>query len=261
MRHDPGVALLCGESQLLDVLDAVHAGEARHDQAQRAAVGQWNGLAIHLPGQQRVLHGGGGHRALDHDGLGIEAIGQLLAAGAGHVDATVHDATQCIDHRAHRHAAPDHAAGRAHGPAGAAGLAREEAPAVARALQHHGHRLQAHGLELAHCHFAGIFHAANIDFPGVAVGDDGSIGCGQVVAQVQLVAGGDDAGAKGAAFGLQRVAAVHDDAVRVLPAQVGGQGLGGGGLRQRARTPAGQAGSGQGGSAACEQAATGQGCG
>ena len=223
VRHDAGVALGVGKGQALDVLDVVDAGVARHDEAKRAAMGQGDGGAVHFPGEHGVGQRSGGHRALDDDGFGVHALGQLFTAGAGHEGQRAIEAAQGLDHGAHGHAAPHHTAGSAHGPGCAAGLGGEKAPAVARALQHRHHGFKAHGFEFAHGELAGVFDAFQADLPGVAVGHDGRIGCGQIVADVELLGRGDDAGAKGAAPGLQRAAAVHDDAGRVFPVDVSRQ--------------------------------------
>ena len=213
-------AFLDGKGQLLDVLDVVHAGVAGHDQAQRAAMGQRHGLAVHLPGQQRVLHGRKGHGALHQHTLGIEACGQHLSARSRHVDHAVGHSAQGLDHIAHGHTAPDHATSSTHRPLRTAGLGGEEGATVARALQHHGHGLQTHGLEFTHAQLSGLFHTIDLHRPCIAIGHDGLGRRGQVVAHIELVGGRDHAGAKRAALGLDGGGAVHDHGIGILEAGI-----------------------------------------
>ena len=56
----------------------------------------------------------------------VDAFRQLLAASTCHKAHVGADAAQRLDHRAHRHAAPDHAASRVHCPGCTAGLDGKE---------------------------------------------------------------------------------------------------------------------------------------
>ena len=262
VRHDAGLRLRAGEGHALDVLDVVHALVAGHHQPQRAAMRQRQRLAIHLPGQQRIIHRLHGHRALHQHRQRVHPLGQLLAARAGQVGRAVGQPAQGRHHVAQRHATPDHAARGAYRPGGAAGLAGEKAPAVARALQHGGHGLHAQRLELGQGQAARAFDPFDGHRPRVAVVQDGRVGRGQVVAHVQLVGRRDDAGAKRGAPRFQGAAAVHDQRIRRLPPCIGGQrlGCGGGGLLgARTARPSGQAQRAQGGSTSGQHVAARQG--
>ena len=218
--HDLGLRFGRREGDALDVLDVVDAVVAGDDQAQRAAVGERERRAIHLPGQQRVVHRLQRDRALDHDRERVDVVGKLLAAGAGEVEHAGRDAAERLDDVAHRNAAPDHAAGGADGPRRAARLAREVAAPVARALQHRRDGLDADRLQLGDRQRARIANALDRDLPGVAVGDDRRVGRGQVVADVEMLGRRDAARAERAALGLDRRRAVDDDRVRILPGDV-----------------------------------------
>src|SRR5699024_10480185 len=92
-----GRAFLRGERHALDVLDVVAAVIARHDDPQRAAMHQWNRLAIHFPGQQDIIQGlVNGYGALDLDLVGIEPFRQDLAARAGQILHAVGWAAKCF---------------------------------------------------------------------------------------------------------------------------------------------------------------------
>lgn len=83
-----------------------------------------------------------------------------------------------------------------------AGFAGGKTAAIARTLHHHGHRFQAHGFEFSHGQFARTLDAFRRDLPGVTVGNDGGIGRGQFIPNVELVGARDPTGAKRTAFGL-----------------------------------------------------------
>nr|WP_281258147.1 hypothetical protein [Zobellella taiwanensis] len=112
-------------------------------------MGQGQGFVVHFPGQQRLLQSRQGHGAFHHDRLGIQAIGQGFAAGAGDVVHALHHAAQFTHQFAQRHTGPGHATGGTGFPLGAAGAMGEKFTAVAGTLQHADHGFHSQGLELA----------------------------------------------------------------------------------------------------------------
>ncbi|MNZ72049.1 hypothetical protein D3C78_904190 [compost metagenome] len=216
--------------------------------------GEW--LAVHLPGQQGLVQGAQRHRALDDQGLRIEAGRQGFATGGGDEALALGNPAKRFYDCLERHPAPEHAAGGADRPGRAAGAVGEERAAVARALQHAGHGCHAEGSKLGQGQAAWLLDALEGNRPPLAVGEDGRIGGRQVVAHEQPVAGGDHAGADGIAVGFQRVGAVHDQRLGSLPLHVVRQGHGFLGLHPPRQ--AGQADGGDGGGRSRQQVAAAQ---
>lgn len=211
--------LLCGERQALHELDLVAAEVARHDEAQRPAVGERDRFTVHLPGQQAVVERlVDGNGALDDDLIAFEAGGDGLAACGGQVAHAFDEAAEVLDDRAKGHAAPHHAAGGAHAPARAARAVLVVLTPVARALQHRGDGGEAEALEYVDANFAGALHAFDARCPAVAVGDELGRRQGEVLANEQDAAGGEHAGAEllASCFECERVVAVFDEVGRVF---------------------------------------------
>ena len=239
--HDARLRLCRRERQPLHILDVVHALVTRHHQAQRPAMRQRQGLAVHFPGQDGIVQRLQGHRALDKNGQRVHTFGQLFTTGSGDIRHAVHQPTQGGHHVAQRHTAPHHTTGGTHRPRRTAGLAGEEPPTIARALQHRGDGVDAQRLELGQAQRARAFDALDGHGPGIAVLQNGGVGCGQIVANIQLVRRRDHAGAEGCAAGFQGAAAVHDQRIGALPAGVARQRLGRGcGLGTCNASPASQ---------------------
>ena len=177
-------------------------------------MGQRNGLAIQLPGQQRVFHGRHWHAAFD-TGLGVDAGRQDLAAGAGHELGHAVDAAQAARQFLHRHTGPHHAAGGPGLPGRAAGLAGEIAAAVAAALQHHRHGFGRHLFQLGQRQRGWAPHAFDLHLPRVGLGHHAGVRRVEVVAHVKLVDRRDNQAHRGAAR-LDGAGTVHDHRPRVL---------------------------------------------
>ena len=183
-------------------------------------MGQRNWFAVHFPGQQGVGHCLHGYRALDHHAFRIDSFRQLFAASTCHVGHALVYAPQCLDHCAHRYAAPDHAASSPHLPGGATRLGWKQATTIARALQDHRHRLQPHRFEILDREGTRILYAFNRHCPSVTIGDDRGVRRRQIVADIELIGRCDDAGTECAALGLQRAGGMHNHRVCIFPAHV-----------------------------------------
>jgi hypothetical protein len=210
-----------GECDLLDVFHVVDAVVARHDHAQRPAVSPGDRCAVHLPGEDGVLHGFQRDGAFHHDIVAVEPFGDFLAAGACHVVRPVGDAAEFLRDGAHGNPAPHHAARRAGQPGRAARLVVEEPASVARTLQHRRHRLDAEPLQFADAHAARIVHALERHLPGITIGHDLLARRREIVADEDEIVGRDDAGADEAALGLQREVGMDDQRLGLLPVDIG----------------------------------------